>query len=959
MLSSKPKSDVAPPNKISAATPKISKVGRGVSKPDSGSPSPVANSRLGTPSPVHNSRLSIERSPKTAESKTPTDRRSPRVTSTTPTDKQPPRAVKGSELQAQLNQAKEDLTKTKEKLALIEKEKDQALEELKEAKRIAEEADAKLGESIVAQKRAEENTEIEKFRADELEQVGIETSQKKEEAWTKELEAVQNQHAVDVASLLSTTQELQTIKQELAMTADAKNQALSHAEDATKIAEIHAEKVEVLTAELGKLKALLDVKVERESNETSELVKKLDIEVDSLKEEVKKSKAAVAKLTETEELVEHLQQELKKSKAAEVTLATESEELIGQLRLEVDCLKIEISKSKSDASKLVENEILIENARVEVDSLKKELEKLKSVEEKLAEREVLVEHLRIDMDSLKEDLEVSKSKEATMKAKLAEGEALIKKLRVDVETAKQAELHAINLVEEMKKKSQDLEIRVEEANRSEKSASESLDSLMQQLEGKIGLLQDAETDVESLKEQVGSLEISIARAREDLDESEKRYNTVKKEYSEMAKTIEFLNADLETVKEEKMLALNHEKLAASSVQNLLEEKNELINKLEASRDDEDKSKKAMESLASALHEVSAEAREAKEKLLITESDLKTAEAEIEDLQMVLKETNEKYENRLDVSRNEIDLLSNTIHQSKLEIENSNSVWDEKEKSFVTSIKQLEEETLCVRKETERLVSLLKEAEEEARVAKKDGIQMQINLEEAESEVSSLRGLAEEVKVESIILKDRLLDKENELQSIMHENEELRVKEANAREKVEELSKFLEEVTAKKNTEENGDVSDSEKDYDLLPKVVEFTVENGNTAEKENSMLQTPSQNVEEHKKDDLLENLRIGNGNHKEKEDNTVEVEPKMWENFKIGEKDYLPEKGTEHESVDDDLESKMDDESLDQVNGLSSTESIENGATSPTKQLQQKKKKPLLSKFGSLLKKKSSTNSK
>ncbi|KAI9074245.1 hypothetical protein K1719_043810 [Acacia pycnantha] len=63
----------------------------------------------------------------------------------------------------------------------------------------------------------------------------------KEEEWQKELESVRNQHALDVAALLSATQELQQIKQEVTMVIDAKNCALSHADDATKIAEIQAE----------------------------------------------------------------------------------------------------------------------------------------------------------------------------------------------------------------------------------------------------------------------------------------------------------------------------------------------------------------------------------------------------------------------------------------------------------------------------------------------------------------------------------------------------------------------------------------------------------------------------------------------------------------------------------------------------------------------------------------------
>jgi len=52
--------------------------------------------------------------------------------------------------------------------------------------------------------------------------------------------------------------------------------------------------------------------------------------------------------------------------------------------------------------------------------------------------------------------------------------------------------------------------------------------------------------------------------------------------------------------------------------------------------------------------------------------------------------------------------------------------------------------------------------------------------------------------------------------------------------------------------------------------------------------------------------------------------------------------------------------ENFNQINGVSSTENIDDGGSSPSKQQQpKKKKKPLLGKFGSLLKKKGPSNHK
>ncbi|GFS45784.1 WEB family protein [Actinidia rufa] len=659
IMSSKSKSSLSEPsnNKASPATPRVSKLTRGVAKSDADSPSPLQNPRL-----------SVDRSPRSINSKPTVDRRTPKIA--TPPEKQPTRVLKGSELQAQLSLLQEDVKKAKENLVLVEKEKAHAIEELKEAQRLAEEANDKLREALVAQKRAEENSEIDKFRAVEMEQAGIEAAQKKEEEWQKELEAVRNQHALDVSALLSATQELQRVKQELAMTCDAKNQALGHADDATKIAEFNAEKVEVLAAELVRLKALLDSKLETEANENTPI-----------------------------------------------------------------------------------------------------------------------------------------------------------------------------------------------------------------------------------------------------------------EAADMARKLDFLKSELETVKEEKTQALNNEKLAAASVQTLLEEKNTLINELETSRNEEEKSKQAMESLSAALHEVSSESREAKEKLLSSQAENENHVAQIEDLRLVLQAKNEKYAMMLDDAKHEIAALTNSIEQSKHEYQNSKAEWEQKELHFTNRVKQAEDENSSVEKEISRLINLLKEAEEEACSTKDEGAQLKNTLKEAESEIVYLKEVLGEAKAESMRLKESLMDKENELHSVIMENEELQTREAASFKKIEELTKLLEEAKALKQAEENGELSDSEKDYDMLPKVVEFSEHNGDRRE-EKLKMDLPSQQCEQPVKENpemeknilcdeevctntvKVENM---NGNPKDndrkekEEEDSVEADFKMWESCKIGEKDFSPEREPEQESFEEDMDSKIE----------------------------------------------------
>ena len=96
----------------------------------------------------------------------------------------------------------------------------------------------------------------------------------------------------------------------------------------------------------------------------------------------------------------------------------------------------------------------------------------------------------------------------------------------------------------------------------------------------------------------------------------------------------------------------------------------------------------MESLASSLHEVSADAREAKENLLNIQAKSESYDAQIEDLKLVLKATNEKYESMLDEARHEIDVLVCSIENSKSAFENSKAEREQRELQLVSCIKKM-------------------------------------------------------------------------------------------------------------------------------------------------------------------------------------------------------------------------------------------------------------------------------
>ena len=1015
---------------------------------------------------------------------------------------------------------------------MAEKEKNQALNELKEAKKQADAAHEKFQEALVAQKRAEETSEIEKFRAVELEQAGIEAAQKKEEEWQKELEAVKSQHALDLAALLTATQELQRAQQELAMVTETKNQALSHADDATKIAEIQAEKVDFLSAELARLKGLLESKAEDEASENG-IVAELKSELGSLRQELEKAKTSEQEFVEKEksyeitvtelksdlqslkeeldkaksighELVDKenlylkamtelkselgsLEQELQKAKTSEQDLVEKEksykkileelkselsskeeelekaknieqeliekekahEEIVTELHSKLHSLNEELQKAKGIEEKLIEKEASYEQTvkglKSETDLLQQKLEEAKSHEEELLEREKsnkkMVAELEAELHSLEQDLVVARA----FQEQLAQKEEAYEQLNVELEAARMAESYALNLLDEWKRRAEELEHKVAESNRLERSASESLESVMKQLEGNSDLLHEAECEITTLKEKLSLLEISLMKKKWDLEESERRLVKANEEAAEAAKMIELLRSELETVKEEKAQAVENEKLAASNVQELLEEKNKLINDLENLREEEEKSKKAMESLASALHEVSAEAREAKEKLLSSQAEHENFEIQIEHLQLVLKATNEKYEAMLDDSKREIDHLTNTVEQSKIEFDtqmedlkvvlkasneqyesmldeakqevdhltkmmeqsklehekskaewaakelelmncvkrleeenssmekemkmieqsqqiyqDSKAEWEQKELQLVNGLKRSEEEKSSMEKEIMRLVHLLGEAEEKAHAAQEEGSQLRSSLKEARSEVGSLKEALEEAETDCLKLKDNLRDKETELQNITRENEQLRAAEDSNLGRIGELTKLLEEAKTQQQAVENGELSDSDKDYDMLPKVVEFSEENGHVNGKPQQVervdMELPtSMNNGLSKDASQLVVAMVGevNGkpptsdNEEKVKDETADSETKMWESYKV-DRDFSTEMETEQGSLDDEVESKAEPgESLDQMNGLPS----ENSSNSDSKQ-QNKKKKPLYRKFGNLLKK-------
>ncbi|KAJ1296102.1 hypothetical protein BS78_01G273200 [Paspalum vaginatum] len=234
----------------------------------------------------------------------------------TTTDKQA-RAMKGSELQAQLSLVQEDLKSTREHLASIESDRARLLEDLAVARRLADDAGGRLEESLLAQRRAEEALGLERFKSTEREQPAVELAQRTEDEWRRKYDNIKKRHAEDVASLIAATRELDGVRDELAATAQARDSALSQADELQRVADGNAKKAEILMAEVARLKSHLDAQLESKAREAAEMVAKLESEASALRAELQRARAFEAKLAEAEEAVEGLRVDIAYAKRGE------------------------------------------------------------------------------------------------------------------------------------------------------------------------------------------------------------------------------------------------------------------------------------------------------------------------------------------------------------------------------------------------------------------------------------------------------------------------------------------------------------------------------------------------------------------------------------------------------------------------------------------------------------------
>jgi chromosome segregation ATPase len=512
--------------------------------------------------------------------------------------------------------------------------------------------------------------------------------------------------------------------------------------------------------------------------------------------------------------------------------------------------------------------------------------------------------LEIELDSkekksaeqiIRLEAEISSLKIEIQKAKdaeerVAELEGVVDGLRADVANATKAKAEAEELAEEWKHKADLLEIKLGEANQSYMLKADSLNSVMKELDAAKALLAEKESELSDLQNKLQSLEDEVARQNEDINVSNERLDIAKKEAFDLRAELEELQSKLQALEEEKMDATNNENQASSQFQSICEEKEKLANELEACKDEYEKVKKAMEDLASALHEMSGEARESRERYLNKQEEIERARAQIEEVKMDLKNTRENYEVMLDEANYERVCLKKTVERMEAEVKTTSEEWQSKEISFMSSIKKSEEEISATRAEMDK-------AGETVRNWENRNSELEEKLKALEAQVEEANKAKDEAKAEALGWKEKLLDKENELQNVKQKNDDLQLKESTTSEKLKELSSM------------HGNAK--------------VGVLNGTGPKSESNKGNT--------------------------KEDDPVAVVAKMCENGKVTDYDLSTEKEKDGESEFDLVSNKGDTAS---AGHRLSIDKVNNNTKLAIKQQQQKR--PLMKKFGGLLKKKS-----
>ena len=397
-------------------------------------------------------------------------------------------------MESQVAQLQEDLKKTKDQLNSSESWKRRAHQEAEEAKKQLLAVSAKLEES---QQQLLELSASEEDRVQELRKI----SQDRDRAWQSELEAVQKQHSMDSAALVSAMNEIQKLKIQLEMVADSEASQTKHAESAhVEIQRLRIELADTLSlveemktqlndrkeSEARALKVVTQTQMQLETAKVaaetirSDGVKAMEA-YNSITLELDQSNAQVNSL---EGLVSKLQEDLVNSSSTsaanpsdDAKLARENgeNEDTNQLKQELNLVRFEVGQLRSalDAAEIRYQEEYIQST-LQIRSAYEQAERTRSesrqreaeLEAELRKAKVIVEDLKVNLmdketklQNISEENKVlnvkieqnqSNERESELQMELKKSEATLADLKTSL-LDKETELQSITEENEMLK----------------------------------------------------------------------------------------------------------------------------------------------------------------------------------------------------------------------------------------------------------------------------------------------------------------------------------------------------------------------------------------------------------------------------------------------------------------------------------------------------------------------------
>nr|CAB3500052.1 unnamed protein product [Digitaria exilis] len=939
-----------PSGRRATSAPRVSRLAKPATKPADRAPSPLHHGAAGILLDKSSASIDLQQS-KPSPAAAASERRSfksPAAASSriaAAADKQQ-KTAKASELQAQLSQVQEELRAAREHVAAIESDKAQILEDLALARRLAAEATGKLEEAAAAQRSAEEVLELERFKSTEREQSAIDLAHRTDEEWRRKYDNVKRRHAEDVASLIAATRELDAVRDELASMAEAKSSAVEQADEMQRMANENAKKVEVLIAEVARVKSHLDAELEAKEKEAAEIIGKLESEASALRSELEKAKAFEEKLAEAEEMLEGLKVDIAYAKGAEVDASkaahewkTKTESLETRLE-EVSQMNKRNEESLASLTKSFEDcTSMLQDKQSQVIQLK---DKVTSLEKEASE------HKEGFLDTSTR-LGVAAKEAAELKAAIdklrSEHELLLEAHQKVVIDEKTASGQVGHLTDDKNRLVKELEDTREEKDKAKKAV-EDLAAALREVSSEA---REAKERVLAKQAELDNAQLQVTELKAAMKNAEDRYQLMldesKYETACLRKAVEKMGSEAKSSKDEwiskeagfvdmlkrsddgissiqtEMDRLNESlRVAEKEVQELKADKVQLLNKVQEFES------QAMSSSSSA-EEAKAESSHLKDLLSFKDKELLALNHEVTDLRLRERTASEK--------ASELSKVLAEVTSRKAEEQNT-----DKSNAQTTKL------------EMDKVLESLKAAEAEAKAAKDDKVQLQNKLRLLESKITEANLTSEEAKISSLRLKETLEEKEHELSIIAQENTEMRAREAAAQARIDELAALVAESTARKGGESlNGAIArSSEKQPSTLMKLIcspmhhSVVRDDDDVSNGEGIIQMEDIKHVE-------VETVR--QVKHEKEIISVSAVDANSLENSKIIEDDLSKEREDESESDedDDDVESPGDDGLVDQMNGL-----LIHGPTSSFNQDQHavtKKKKALLRKFGSLLKKK------